>query len=120
MTSKHLKASFRHAVGNQARLGLASLDAADVYDAALADDQHVLEEVNEDVGRSDVDIHQVVMILREDGFEVSCKYDSCCVHEDVQAGLIVTEVRALGERFQAVSGPFHVILLDEFVLDRFN
>ena len=62
-----------------------SYTAADVDDAALSS----LQEGNEDVGEmewaSEVDIHEVIIILREGGLNITVKNKPSAVDENVQS-----------------------------------
>ena len=68
---KHLQPSFGHAVADGAGVGSASVCAGNVDDAPLRLRQVRLEDQRQVEGASEVDIYQVVVILREGGLDVS-------------------------------------------------
>ena len=115
----HLKAGLGHAVSNETRLRLASLNTRHVDYAALSSDEHILEEVDEHVRRSHIKVLKEIEVLRERRLHVASKDDSCAVDEDVKLGLILFLLTILVECGHA-SRVQHTIDLFELMLACFN
>jgi hypothetical protein len=69
-------------------LGLGALDARDVDDAATCLDEHILEEVDQDKVSSEIEVHLVVVILREGCLEVTREDHTCAVYQHIKFWLV--------------------------------
>jgi len=54
---KHFKASFTHTIGYKSRLWFWTFDTRNIDNASLGCDKHILKEIDQNIGCSEIDIH---------------------------------------------------------------
>lgn len=88
----------------------------------MSRNEHILEEVDEDVGCAHVDVHEVIVVLRERVIQVACENDTRTVDQHVKLWLILLLLRSLVESGLSALrlSLLKIVQIDELVLDCFN